>query len=190
MRVMHGSQKGSVYGDERNFILIPVTDLARPQQRAYRAYQKRGLDTRSLMQIALAYSRPFHLYQLPPDFAWDERQRMPMCVDEHDVVTRIRNLLRHTDLLIEPATHSREVDQLLDFVVEAGPRLRLRLEYYSGNSDLSANVDRAESDFVIVGVQRRQPEYNSELILHRGPDSRVVRRVPDRVPPAASKDDL
>lgn len=192
MRVMHGSQNGSVYGDERRFVVIPVTDLASNQQRQYRAYHRRGLDTRALMQIALAYTRPFHLFEMPPfeaprepeDVKWqrlaiEEWQESVMGGDEHDVVTRIRNLLRHTDLLIEPTAHSREVHQLLDFVADIGPSLRLRLEYYSGSSDMSANIDRAGSQFLIVGVQRRQPEYSRELTLPRGPNTADLRRLSD-----------
>lgn len=172
----------NVYGAERDYVLIPSSDLPPERQRQYRAFYQGGLDTRSLMQVALAYSRPTHLsIQMLPVEDLESLEEVinldldvATPVDQLHVIDRLRNLLHQSDHLIGSTRFHQTLHQLLDFAVVTGPILRQRLEFYSGKIEYCANVERAEADFVIVGFQSRLPEHPREFILSSGPSSQFV----------------
>ncbi len=131
------------------FVVLPIEDYPTELQYRYRALRERGLDSRELMQIALGYARPLILSD-----------------DGHGPVGifhRVKNSLMKTDGLTE---HNPQVlYSLIDFLIEIGPLLRDRLEFFTGIGDHVARVVAAESNFLIVGV--KQPECTNASLSFR-----------------------
>ena len=171
---MHGFHH--VYGNEKQFVLIPIQDFPDLMQRQYRAHRERGLDTRALMQIALAYSHPFVFS--------DE----PYSADEQDIVMRVRKILHQSDHLITSSQFHRMVHQSLDFLADVGPLLRSRLEFYTGLTDVAAIIYQSEDQFLVVGIQRRSPEYDCEHIPISGTHPQSVLRIEDKLPSRHTED--